>query len=421
MFLKGFDIITTEQSMLKQIKYCLILLIIIFIASYVQAEKVSLTQVLKEALNSNPEVSAAKSKWESAKAKIPQMLSPDNPRIGLGYEQIPSGSRNLEDGMKMYTAEQMIMFPGKIYADWQMAGAEAGMQEANYKAKVLEVSSQVKSAYYDLFYAGRAIEAVAEIKDLLFGITKSAEAKYVVGQVVQADVLMANIEYLMINNELTTMKQERTVIEAKLKALLNRRNDMAVETEDILNLPGTTEASAALEKVAIKNRPELLAMKAEFDAKDSAHLRSKMEYFPDTMLGVKKRVMDGWDAMVSFSVPLYFWKQVYGVSSVGLEREAAEAAYKNMKNMTSWMVKDAWVMADSARRTSKLYEEKIIPQSSQALKVALTAYKSGKVDFQTLLNIERAYKEAKLKLYQSQVNYGKALAELERILGKELM
>jgi len=341
-------------------------------------------------------------------------------KIGLEYEQIPSGSRNLADGMKMYTAKQMILFPGKIYAEWQMAKAEASRQEANYKAEVLEISSQVKFAYYDLFYADRAIETMVEIKNFLPRIKKFAETKYVVGDAGQADVLMANIEDLMADNELLTMQQERPVKQAMLKALLNRDDEIMMETEAVLILPGTIEAGEELEKAALQGRPELLAMKAELEAKDSAHLRSKMEYLPDTMLKVKKRVADGWDAMFSFSVPLYFWKQSYGVSSVGLEREAAEASYTNMKNMTVWMIKESLVMADAARRTTKLYEDKIVPQSAQALKAALTAYQSGKVDFQTLLNIERTYKEAKLKLYGSQVNYGKALAELERIVGKPL-
>lgn len=405
---------------LRNFKFLAILLMV-FSASAAYAEKLSLADAVKIAIEKNPDLRAAKSQKEASAAKVPQVLALDDPRIGLEYEQIPSGSRDLEEGMKMFTAEQMIMFPGKIYAEWQMAKAEASMQDANFKAKVLEISSQVKSSYFDLFYADHALEAVAEIRGLLSRIKKSAEAKYVVGEVTQADVLMASIEYLMMDNELTTMKQERRVKEAKLRALLNRSDEASIEAETALILPGTIEPEAALEKRAIDNRPELLAMKAELEMKDAAHLNSKMEYFPDTMLGVKKRVGAGWDAMLSFSAPLYFWKQSYGVSSAGLEREVAEAAYNNMKNMTVWMLKEAWIMADSARRTAKLYEEKIVPQSSQALKAALTAYRSGKVDFQTLLNIERAYKEAKLKLYENQVNYGKKLAELEKILGRELM
>lgn len=406
---------------LKSFKFLLSLLMILFLsASFTYAELLFLSGAVKEALERNADVAAAKRIWESAKAKIPQALSLSDPRIGLEYEQIPSGVRDVEQGMKMIKAEQMIMFPGKIAAEYLMAGREAEMYSALYRAKVLEITSLVKSTYYNLFFTDRSIEIIEEIRDLLSKIKKTAEAKYIVGDVVQADVLQANIEYLIMENEFITLQQERKAGEAKLKALLNQRDEAAIETESNFNFPKTLEVVSEIEKTTLEKRPELLAMKAEFEMKDYAHLKSKMEFFPDTMLGVRKRVTDGWDAMLSFSVPLYFWKQSYGIRLVGLEREAAEAAYNNMKNMTIWMLKESWVMADSARRTVKLYEDKIVPQSSQALKIALAAYQTGKVDFQTLLNIERGYKEAKLKLYENQVNYGKALAGLERIIGGEL-
>lgn len=384
------------------------------------AAEMPLSTALKIAIEKNPDLQSAKMRKEAAQANIPKVLSLDDPQIGLEYEQIPSGSRNLEDGMKMYTAKQMILFPGKIYAQWQMANKEAEMFDARYQAKALEVAAQVKFAYYELFLSDRSIEVIREIRDLLSKIKRSAEAKYIVGEAVQADVLTANIEYLIMDNELTTMAQEREVKEAKLKALLDPGIETTIETQTVLVFPGLIGSKAELEKAAINNRPELLAMKAEFEAKDAAQLMSKMEYFPDTMLKVKKRAADGWDAMFSFSVPLYFWKQSFGVASVGFEREAAQADYTNMKNMALWMFRESWAMVNAAQRTTDLYEKKIVPQSSQALKVASKAYNLGKIDFQSLLQIERTYKEAKLKLYGSQVNYGKALAELDRIVGREV-
>ncbi|MBI5078804.1 TolC family protein, partial [Candidatus Saganbacteria bacterium] len=363
------------------------------------------------ALRQNHEIQSAKSEWEAAGAKVSRSLRLSDPKIGLEYEQIP----------KMFTAEQMVMFPGKIYAEYLMAAKEAEIYAARYRAKSLEITSRAKSAYYDLYLADRSIAIMDEVVGLLNKIKKSARAKYAVGSVMQMDVLQANIEYQLVNNELLTLRQEREVKAAKLTALLNRSDRSSIEVDPDFSLPAALESAEALEKIALRDRPELLAMKAEIEMKDASHLRSKMEFFPDTMLGVRKRVGDGWDAMFSFSAPLYFWKQSYGVSSAGLEREAAESAYNNMKNMTLWEVKEAYVTADAARRTYLLYRDKILPQSEQALKAALKAYQTGKTDFPALLLVERMYKEAGLKLYENQAGYGKAWAELERIIGKEVM
>src|SRR3989338_10227662 len=123
-------------------------LIVILYFAPAWAEQLSLKEAVETARKNNPDLAAARAKWEAAKVKVPQVLSLADPKLGLEYEQIPSGSRNPEDGMKMYTFEQMIMFPGKIYADYLMAAKEEEMYNARYKNKILEIGSAVKSAYY---------------------------------------------------------------------------------------------------------------------------------------------------------------------------------------------------------------------------------------------------------------------------------
>ena len=402
--------------MLKLLKSSIIL--IVFLCSAAGARELSLSAAVKAAVLNNPEIAASKSSLDAAKAKVPQMISLQDPRIGLGYEQIPSGSRNLEDGMKMYTVQQMLMFPGKIYADYRMAANEAAMFDRRYKTKILEISSAVKTAYYDLFYVDRSVGILKEVKELLEQIKKSAVSRYTVGAVPQTDALLANIEYMVMSNELRIMRQEREVKESELKSLLNQIDAASIETSAALTLPGDIGKEDDFRNDALAQRPELLEMKAQIEVKDAQSLRSKMEFFPDLELGAKKRVSDGWDAMISLSVPLYFWKQGYGISASASEKNALEASYKNMKNMTIAEVKEATVMANTALQAVRLYEKGIIPQSLSAVKVSLSAYKSGKIDFQTVLQIEKTYKEAKLKLYESQVKYGKALAKLERLTGK---
>ena len=393
---------------------------IIILCAAAGAGQLSVSEAVKTALANNPEIAASKSDLDSAKAKVPQMISLQDPWIGLEYEQIPSGSRNLEDGMKMYTVQQMVMFPGKIYADYLMAANEASMFDWRYKAKILEISSAVKAAYYDLFYADRSVETLKEVKRLLEQMKKSAISRYTTGAVPQTDALMASIEYLVMSNELQTMMQERKVKESALKSLLNRTGPATIETSASLALPEAIATEDGLKNTALTQRPELLEMKAQIDIKDAQSFRSKMEFFPDLDLKAKKRVSDGWDAMFALSVPLYFWKQGYGVSSLGSEKSALEAAYNNMKNMTIADVKDASVAAKTALQTMHLYKKEVIPQSLSAIKVSLSAYKGGKINFQTVLDIEKTYREAKLKMFESQVKYGKALAKLERLTGKEI-
>ncbi|MBI5700175.1 TolC family protein [Candidatus Saganbacteria bacterium] len=393
--------------------------LIIIIFSTTGAFAASLNEVVKTALEHNPEIAAAKADWEAAKAKIPQTLSLEDPRVGLEYEQIPSGSRNPEDGMKMYTFEQMVMFPGKIYAEWKMANQDAEMARARYLKKVREILAMVQGAYFDLFFIDRSLKINAENQELLSRLKRSAEAKYSVGQVTQADPLMAAAEAEMVANELLNAGNERKAAEARLGSLLNQPVGGEPAADETLSFPKVMDP-AFYEKAAAANRPEILEMKAELEALDAAQLKSKMEYFPDTALGVKKRVDDGWDAMISISIPLYFWKQSFGVSAAGLRRETAEAALNNMRNMTIAEVRETQAMAENAERTVKLYADRLLPLAAQAVKISQAAYQTGKVDFITFLGAQRSYRDAQLKYAENQVKLGKALAMLEKIIGGEI-
>ncbi|MBI5701370.1 TolC family protein [Candidatus Saganbacteria bacterium] len=400
----------------------LVFLIIITINIPVNAEELPLTKALDIAAKNNPDLRSARAAWEASKSKIPQALSLSDPKIGVEYDSIPANSSNFSDGMKMYTADQMIMFPGKIFAEWMMAQNESKMFEARYQKKLREVVSDIKSAYYDLFVFDHSIQIISQNKDLLQSFKKIAESKYSVGQVTQADALMAASEYAMAVNELENMRNERNVKAARLNSLLFKPVDaklgniLQISLSSIEGLPKLSE----IERRALNNRPELMEMKAMLDIKDAEQLKSKMGFFPDTTLGYKKRSGDGYDVMFSFTIPLYFWKQGYQLSETGSNRESADSAYKNMANMTSFEVRESYVMAENAQRTMKLYENKLVPLAEQALKVGVLSYQANKIDFSTLLNIQKNYRATKVKYYESRANYGKALAMFEKIIGRNI-
>jgi outer membrane protein TolC len=73
----------------------------------------------------------------------------------------------------------------------------------------------------------------------------------------------------------------------------------------------------------------------------------RSDYLPDLMLQYRRRDMadgmDSHDAMVGFTLPLWFWKQGAMVREARAERDMAQAEYQNMKNMTTVDVKSLLV------------------------------------------------------------------------------
>jgi outer membrane protein TolC len=387
----------------------------------------SLDEAVSEALGHNPEILAAQKIWEASKAKAAIVSTWPDPQVEFMYEQIPQTGGGLEDAqMKMYGISQMIPFPGKLTLKRRLAEDAARITEEKYKAKKREIIAKVKSAYYDLFLVEKSIQTNQENKSLLKKFTKITEAKYIVGKATQHDALKAQVELSLVTNELITLEQKRQTAQARLNTLLNRDTRKLIDVPIELKISEFSYDLAKLERLALENRQKLKAIEYRLKKTEKEHALARMEYLPDFKINILQREMrgsrlDGWNTTFMMNIPLWFWKQASGLNEAVAKREGAEAAYKNMENMVRFEVQDAFVKADSAKRLVELFKTTIVPQAEQALKSAVIAYESEKIDFLTLINSQKTLEDSKLKYFKALSDLGKSFAELERIVGVELV
>ena len=67
-----------------------------------------------------------------------------------------------------------------------------------------------------------------------------------------------------------------------------------------------------------------------------------------------------------------------------------------------------------------LYREGLLSQAELSFRSAMAAYQTGRVEFVTLLEAQRALREARMGYYKATVGYMQNLADLERVIGKDL-
>jgi outer membrane protein TolC len=68
----------------------------------------------------------------------------------------------------------------------------------------------------------------------------------------------------------------------------------------------------------------------------------------------------------------------------------------------------------------ELFREGILPQAELSFRASLAAYQAGRSEFIMLLDAERTLRESRMNYFKSQVALIQALADLERVVGKEL-
>ena len=75
------------------------------------ASRINLTDLIAELDSVNPEIKAARQRWEAAKAVVPQVQALPDPRLQFGYQRMPM-AEPLQGAM--YGFGQEIPFPGKL-------------------------------------------------------------------------------------------------------------------------------------------------------------------------------------------------------------------------------------------------------------------------------------------------------------------
>ncbi len=391
---------------------------------------IRLDEVVEEALENNPEILAAKEKWEAQRAVVPQVRWLGDPQFGVSFEKIPQGSYSPGAAkMRMYSISQMIPFPGKLGLKGRMAQRDAMIAKEKYEAKKQEVIVQVKAAYYRLLLVHKSIEIVSEEKELLRKFERIAETQYAVGRAAQHDVLKAQVELSLLSDDLITLQeQDLPTAEAKLNAILNRPPDSPLGIPEEFTVPKLERSRKEIEGFALEHRQALKAMEYGVEKSQTAYKLAKMSYLPDFGIKFMRTEMETsmntettGGVMLSINIPLWFWEKGYGVSEKRAQKRSAEASYRAMRNMVLFEVQNALAKFNTSERRVNLFETSIIPQAEQTLKAATVAYETGKVDFLTVMNSERMLRDAKLKHYKILMDHATNLANLEMVVGVGLM
>ncbi len=387
---------------------------------------VRLDDLLDDALAHNPELVAARTRWEAAKQKIPLAKGLPAPRIGVEWEEIPRGSVKFNQAELMYQLIQSLPFPGKLSAKHQVAVKDAQVAAMAFKQAEWEVLSQVKAVYYDLFLVDRELELQRQRLLWVTQAASAAQARYATGAAPQAEVLRAQGEVLLAGNMLEVLAHRRLAMTAHVNHLLNRPADRAIGRPAMLVLTDIPLTPEELLLTAEAQQPELLAFKFSAERADAALTLAKRELLPDleTMIELRDPAMGPfgpWDLSLALVLPFWFWtKMKYGVKAAVYDRTSAHAAYEAMHNEIARRIYEHWHQAEASYTTAKLCRDGLIPLSQQAVASAMAAYQGGRTSFLDLLDAVQQLTERKRLYYQQLVDVEQHLVMLEQAAGVSL-
>ena len=200
-----------------------------------------------------------------------------------------------------------------------------------------------------------------------------------------------------------------------------------------LKLEALTLPLEALIDRAYAARQEILAAAlAERNANTAVYL-AKMEYLPDFTAGVqyddylvpsfapKPSQPRDWSAIIGFNLPVCFWmKQDEDVLRAKASLAAARSDQALIKIQTAAAVATLFRSAQFAYESAILYRDSLVPLARQNLRVALTSYQGGKIDFVTLSSVVQRLYAARVSYLQAANQFLAGEVSLEQAIGAPL-
>ena len=388
----------------------------------------NLDALVREAVANNPGVIAARAHWQ-ALTRVPiQAATLPEPQASIqhftvGSPQPFSGYESSDFYYTGFGVSQDIPGPGKLRLQESEAERDAEYARRRCEAAERGVEERVKETYFELFFHAKTLAILDRNQDDLKLIQQIAETKYRLGQGLQQDLIKAQLQTTEILKEHAMHHQEEDQEQLELKQILGRDPDSPnIDIGDI-EVTHLQIDSSQVAQLAASGSPDLAADRV-MEARSAEALKlAHQGYWPDFTVGYTYQktgpgFRDYYMLNLGAKIPLYFWrKQTPAIEQAALEAEAARNQTRTTQLQVSSAAESSLVAMRTAERIMSIYRDGLIPQAETSKASAMSAYRVGKVDFQTLLSSVLDLQNLRQEYYRSLADHEIAIAKIQQVIG----
>jgi outer membrane protein TolC len=228
--------------------------------------------------------------------------------------------------------------------------------------------------------------------------------------------------------EIEMARQEMAQRQVTLKSILGRDPDSRnLEISDLAPTTVSTQMDRnRLLELAAQNPTAVRMAEAEASKSDTSLKLAQEDYIPDFSLGYTYQktgpgFRDYYMLSLGAKIPLYFWrKQKPAVEQAALERESAKERLRGSKLDAASEIDRDWISVKTQDRVMNLYRDGLLPQARATFESAMASYRTGRVDFQTLLSAAVDQLNVNEEYYRAITDREIAIARIEQMIGENL-
>ncbi len=437
--------------------FALLFLTVAFIAGIVHAETYTLEECIQRALDTNPDVIAARNSVSTAGATVWQQLGQFLPSasFSLSSNQTFRGPIDRE----VWTGEAGVhrSDPNWVYQKgysggfnvnetlfnglqnvWNYLGSKASKRQSEQQSTITKsnITFAVKTDYYLVLKARKDLKVAQEAVTRSEEILKLFQEKYDLGSASLSEVLKQKVQFG--NDRLTqvTALQQLEVRKDQLAVDIGIDPKTEFDVEDIQIKRETPEDVDALVADALRSHPSLLAAKANMDASKYDVRSAWGWYMPKMSLGYSY----GWgnNYFDALSKDVFNFRAENGGAQLqltlslsifdGFSRERnmsrAKAGLSNARYQMTYTRNSVIKSIEDARLGVQLADEKLTvtketEQSAQEdFDLVQAKYNLGAAAQWEMLDAQVSLSQAQFNTISAEFDYNLSLAKLQNALGK---
>ncbi len=395
------------------------------------------------ALWNNPSLQAEMTALGLARADVIQAGLLANPQLTMIF---PFSFRILE-AVASWPIETIWQRPRRVAA----AKLEEERVGATLVGRALDLVRDVRIAYADYSAANTRAGIVREIARERREIAVIVNARLRAGDISELETNAAVIDARQAEEQEARFIQDSALAGEHLRALLGFGNDdvrvniiaapsrHAPAASQIISVRATTVRIAApstasntaaeseslneLIKQALEAAPEVKAGELAIEAAGARARWERSRIINVTAIAKEYgRGANGFEQGPGLLIDLPIFNRNQGnISRAEAEIERAAKQLIATRQRVVSGVREAYLQLTQARATHQLWRTRVLLPLEQNIRLAETAYRSGDVSYLFVLETARRYSDERLREADYQVATARALAQLERSVGRRLI
>ena len=346
------------------------------------------------------------------------LLFPANPRISSEI-----GSRNSsEDRNTDYNVSLSQEFEvfGQRQKRMQVSKKNIESVKFQIKDKERKIIAQVKSTFFQALTNQEIVKLQSRVVDIFKRLLDATQERYKAGAISALELNTIQIQSGLAKQQLLDVKNGLQNILLNLKLLLGLEREKPLNITGELNYkPFQLNLDDVLNS-ALDYRPDLKTLEFEKERAFSEIVLRKAERIPNPELSGFFQREEGSDDIVggeiSISIPIWNRKQ----SELKIARTAKDIAEINIENKYMQIqneTESAYLSFLTAVESVKIFDNEIIPQVDENLKLNEISYREGKINFLDFLIVQNNLIETRTAYLNVLLNYNQAIINLESVSG----